>query len=173
LRTPQSGYSIVSVMTIAGGGQLTRCYPAVPGTVPQARRALTEFAESAGATDEQIEAIRLATSEAVTNAVVHAYAGRPGEIHVSAAVAGDELWVLVADDGRGLHPREDSPGLGMGLALISDASDGFAIVNRSTGGTEIRMRFGLQEATVSDQDYEPESSASAVRPASSVFSTTT
>jgi serine/threonine-protein kinase RsbW len=159
-------------MTSAGCRQLTRCYPAVPGAVPQARKALSEFAEAAGASDEQVQAVRLATSEAVTNAVVHAYPQGPGEIYVTAALAGEELWVLIADDGRGLHPRDDSPGLGMGLALISDASDGFAIVNRSTGGTEVRMRFGLRDGIETREDYGSESSASAVRPASSVFSTT-
>ena len=76
----------------------------MPDAVPRARRVVVDLAAEAGATPETIEAIRLATSEALTNAVVHAYDAAPGEIHVSAALRGGELSVVVADDGRGLAP---------------------------------------------------------------------
>jgi serine/threonine-protein kinase RsbW len=150
-----------------------RSYPAVPSAVPLARRAVAEFAEAAGVAGEELENVRLAVSEAITNVVVHAYRGGKGMIHVSAAVASGELWVLVGDDGAGLHAREDSPGLGVGLALIADISEDFAVVNRSSGGTELRMRFLIRGAARRDPtDYNRGSSASASRPASSVFSTT-
>jgi serine/threonine-protein kinase RsbW len=158
-------------MIVAGSLDI-RSYPAISASVPEARSAVAELAEVAGASEEQRDAVRIAVSEALTNVVVHAYQGGPGMIHVSAAVAADELWVLVADDGCGLHPREDSPGLGVGLALIAEASDGFAVVKRSSGGTEVRMRFVLEAALSPDDDYGRGSSVSAVRPASSVFSTT-
>jgi serine/threonine-protein kinase RsbW len=149
-------------------------YPAVPSSVPLARHAVAEFAEAAGATGEELESVRLAVSEAITNVVVHAYRGGSGMVHVSAALASGELWVLVEDDGAGLHARADSPGLGVGLALIADISDGFAVVNRSSGGTELRMRFLIHEAARrAAAGYDRGSSASASRPASSVFSTTT
>ena len=40
----------------------------------------------------------------------------------------------------------DRPGLGLGLGLISEVSDDFAIVSRATGGTEVRIRFNLVTA---------------------------
>lgn len=122
---------------------LDESYPAVAGSVPLVRTTLTAFAASAGATPEQLEAIEMATSEAVTNAVVHAYGDDPGDIHVTAAVAGGELWILIADDGRGMQARAGSRGLGVGLALIAHAADGFAVASRSTGGTELQMRFSI------------------------------
>jgi anti-sigma regulatory factor (Ser/Thr protein kinase) len=126
------------------GDALNQSYPAVPETVPVARRALTEVAAAAGAAGDRLEEIRLAVSEALTNAVVHAYRGdEPGHFHVTAAVASGELWVLVSDDGRGLHAWNDSRGLGIGLSLISGLSDDFAIVTRASGGTEVQMRFDL------------------------------
>src|SRR5205807_10127108 len=104
-------------------------------------------AAAAGAGGERLEEIRLAVSEALTNAVVHAYRGNePGHFHVTAAVASGELWVLISDDGRGLHAWNDSRGLGIGLSLISGLSDDFAIVPRATGGTEVQMRFDLGKA---------------------------
>lgn len=89
----------------------------MPESVGVARKDLTEFARQAGGTDEQLHAVRLAASEAVTNAVLHAYeAGDQGAVQVSASYVEDELWVLVGDTGRGMRARENSPGLGLGLA---------------------------------------------------------
>ncbi len=67
-------------------------------------------------------------------------------MHVTAAIAAGELWVLVGDDGRGLHAWNDSRGLGIGLSLISGLSDDFAIVTRASGGTEVQMRFDLKKS---------------------------
>jgi anti-sigma regulatory factor (Ser/Thr protein kinase) len=130
-------------MSAVDGQSLNECHPALASSVPRAREALTALAQRAGATAEQLDAVRLAASEALTNVVVHAYRGSPGAIHVSAAVTSGELWILIADDGCGLHPRSDRPGLGLGFALIAQASDDFVIVQRSGGGTELRMRFNL------------------------------
>jgi anti-sigma regulatory factor (Ser/Thr protein kinase) len=129
------------------GDALNESYAAVPETVPLARRLLTDIAAAAGAGGERLEEIRLAVSEALTNAVVHAYRdGEVGRLHVTAAVAAGELWVLIGDDGRGLHAWNDSRGLGIGLSLISGLSDDFAIVTRATGGTEVQMRFDLKRS---------------------------
>lgn len=122
---------------------LSKSYPAVSGSVSAARGAVVELAQRNGATDEQLEAIRLAVSEAVTNAIIHGYAGSDGTIHVTAALAAGELWVLVADDGRGFQRPSVRPGLGWGMPLIAHASDEFAIAERAYGGTEVRMRFAI------------------------------
>ncbi len=79
-------------------------YAAVADSVGAARRALTHFAAQAGASAEQVEAVRLAASEALTNVVKHAYPDRPGSIHVTAAVACRELCVEITDDGWGFAP---------------------------------------------------------------------
>jgi stage II sporulation protein AB (anti-sigma F factor) len=129
---------------MALGEDLNDSYLAVPESVPMARRALTAVAARAGATGDRLEEIRLAVSEALTNAVVHAYRdGPPGRLHVTAAVTSGELWILIGDDGRGMHAWNDSHGLGIGLSLISGLSDDFAIVTRASGGTEVQMRFDL------------------------------
>jgi anti-sigma regulatory factor (Ser/Thr protein kinase) len=118
-------------------------YPAILSSVPLARRDVAEFAAAAGASQEQLEVIRLATSEALANAAQHAYPARPGHIHVTARMAGGELWVLIADSGCGIHAGRESDGLGLGLAMIAKLTDGFSVVERSSGGTELRLRFVL------------------------------
>jgi len=126
------------------GETFTESFPAVPEAVAQARNVLTAFARDAGADPDQLEAVRLAASEAVTNAVMHAYRNRDaGMVQVTASYVENELWLLVADAGDGLRPRAGSTGLGLGLALIAQLADEFQILSRGSGGTELRLRFKL------------------------------
>jgi stage II sporulation protein AB (anti-sigma F factor) len=111
--------------------------------VPRARQDVTEFARAVGAEDKRLHHIRLAASEALTNAVLHAYEEPGGTINVSAAHVSGELWVIVTDHGAGLRVRRQSRGLGLGLALIAQLVDDFQILSRGSGGTELRMEFRL------------------------------
>ena len=127
-------------------------YPAAVESVRLARDAVVTFAATAGATPDRLEAIRLAVSEAMTNAVKHAYADDPGPIEVAATVASGELWVLIADHGCGLRADARSDGLGLGLALIALASDSVTIAQRSSGGIEVRLAFALAPASADRAD---------------------
>jgi anti-sigma regulatory factor (Ser/Thr protein kinase) len=153
---------------------LQSSYPAIPGSVPIARAAVVAAAAEAGAAPQLIEDVRLAVSEALTNVVVHAYraAPEPGRFEVAAARAGNEFWVLVSDAGCGMHPRDDSPGLGLGLALMVQLSDGMDVAERSMGGTELVLRFALRDERSSATHHSRGSCNSASSPASPRFSTT-
>lgn len=122
---------------------LSRNYSAIADSVPLARNALVAVARAAGADDGQLEAVRLAVSEALTNAVIHAYPKRAGRIHVTAWSEPEEFVIQIADDGLGFQTSTDTPGLGVGLGLISRLSDGLTIRQLNSGGTEVRMRFWL------------------------------
>jgi anti-sigma regulatory factor (Ser/Thr protein kinase) len=122
---------------------ISESLPACPESVGQARHLLADFAAAVGAGERRIEDIRLASSEALTNAVLHAYPHGEGSVHVTAALVSDDLWVLIADDGCGMEPQAQRPGLGLGLGLIAQLSDHLTIAPRSGGGTEVRMRFTL------------------------------
>lgn len=121
-------------------------YPAVPESIARARHELSVFAVRAGATEEQAEAIRLAVSEAVTNAVVHAYPQRQGSITVTGSCTDSELWLLVGDTGCGLQPGRVSEGLGLGLALVAQVSDELSLHERSGQGIELQMSFRLDRS---------------------------
>ena len=124
-----------------GAGRLSRAWPAVAASVAEARAAVTAFAQSAGATADALAAVSLAVSEAVTNAVLHAYLDhdKPG----TARCEKQRVVVVVADQGRGMLPRTDSPGLGLGLPLIAQMTQSLEVHDRQGGGTEIRMWFVL------------------------------
>jgi anti-sigma regulatory factor (Ser/Thr protein kinase) len=121
---------------------LTRRVRAQADQVRVIRQAVREFAVEHGAVDPN--AVALAVSEAVTNAVVHAYADapEPGDIEVIAQRTRDDcLEILVCDEGRGMLPRHDSPGVGLGLPLVATLADSFEVQARSGGGTQVRMAF--------------------------------
>jgi serine/threonine-protein kinase RsbW len=113
----------------------------------EGRHAIRDFAAGAGATARALGAIAVCVTEAISNVVVHAYRhdDRPGRVEIEAELDGDSLWVRVRDHGHGLEPRLDSPGLGLGLPLISQISASSEIVSPEHGGTEVIMRFDLRE----------------------------
>ena len=120
--------------------------PAEPASARTARHAVCELLEGVEA---DRGGVMLAVSEAVTNAVLHAYSSDApdGRIRVRAELLDHEaLDVTVEDDGIGMRTRNDSPGIGLGLPTISAVADGLEIDVRSGGGTAVRMRFELQHA---------------------------
>jgi serine/threonine-protein kinase RsbW len=81
---------------------------------------------------------------------LHAYLDHetPGTVEVHASCEDEQVVVVVvADEGRGMLPRTDSPGLGLGLPLIAQMTQSLEVHDRAGGGTEIRMSFALN-ATV-------------------------
>ncbi len=118
--------------------------PAEPSAVGVSRRRASEFVSSAGASDEVTEAVALAVSETVTNSVVHAYdAKEGGQIRVSCHADDDGFIVEVADQGAGIWLRQDSPGMGHGLAMVGAVAHGLDINPGPEGrGTVVTMAFG-------------------------------
>ena len=92
------------------------------------------------------DAIGVVVSEAVTNAVLHAYRDRerPGDVHVSAEPATTRASrSRSTDDGLGMRPRADSPGVGLGMPLIADLADRVEIAEPRTRAPAIAAHFAL------------------------------
>jgi serine/threonine-protein kinase RsbW/stage II sporulation protein AB (anti-sigma F factor) len=123
---------------------LVRRFPAHADRVVEIRNELAAYGQAHGVAD--VAGLMLAVSEAVTNAVLHAYvdAPAPGDIEVVAQRHPDDgLEIRVCDDGRGMKPRPDSPGLGLGLPLVATLAEHFEIEAKTGGGTRLRMRFAV------------------------------
>jgi hypothetical protein len=103
------------------------------------------------------EAVALAVSEAVTNAVVHAYVGEePGMVSVQCRSDGERLIVEVIDEGAGLAARADSPGVGHGLATVGALAQGLEFTSGSDGsGTVVRMSFAPSTPSPAAPTLEP------------------
>jgi serine/threonine-protein kinase RsbW len=120
-------------------------YRAHSRAVADARHAALEFARANSVPDERHDAIALAVSEAATNVVMHAYREEElaGTFTLGLEVEDGSLLIDVQDDGLGMRPRLDSPGLGLGLPIIASVADAFAIGAADSGGTWLSMRFDL------------------------------
>jgi serine/threonine-protein kinase RsbW len=131
----------------AGHVALARTYAAVPESVAAIRAALARLVGAWGAPPHIVQAVVLAVSEAATNVVLHAYHGSPdpGDIEVTGTLTA-EIVVTVSDSGGGLRPRGDSPGLGLGLAVIAQQADRLDMLESPAGGVEMRMYFALRAA---------------------------
>ncbi len=130
--------------------------PAEPCAVSQLRRRAVEFASTAGASDEVIQAIALAVSETVTNAVVHAYDGEDrGQVRVSCHVEGVYFIVEVADEGVGIGPPRDSSGIGHGLAMVGALVQSLDIApGPARCGTAVTMACGPVPAPIAPPGLE-------------------
>jgi serine/threonine-protein kinase RsbW len=130
------------------GGPLSLQLCATPESVGAARRALAAYCAEQGAARATTDRVLLSVSEAVTNALVHAYryVAEPARERIELEARCDKaaLVVVVRDFGCGMAPRLDSPGLGLGLPLIAASTSSVQIDAPPEGGrTEISMAFDL------------------------------
>src|SRR3954463_5587239 len=112
-----------------------RAFPAVPVAVGGMRHEADAALERLDVPRVRRHDVALVLSEAAANVVVHAYAdATPGLLYTLLSVSGPNLLLDVFDRGRGMVPNADSPGLGVGLALMAQLSDGLDIVPNDDGG---------------------------------------
>lgn len=116
--------------------------PARAENVAVIRHVLGGVGDALALDPEVLSDVKLAVSEACANAVVHAYADEAsGLLDLEVTALGAQLEVVVRDHGRGMMPRADSPGLGVGLPLMASLAESLELTNRADGGTEVRMSF--------------------------------
>jgi stage II sporulation protein AB (anti-sigma F factor) len=129
-------------MTTAGSLQLEMSLPALPASARRARVAVAEIVAELGVDERTVDDVRLCVSEAVSNAVVHAYGSESGTVDVTVVARDPGVVVVVRDFGSGLMGlRRDSEG-GFGLSIIDAVSDQCALASVSGVATEVSMAFG-------------------------------
>ena len=105
---------------------------------------------------EELGDIRLAVSEAVTNAIVHAYGGdAEGLIYISVRLYSDrEVTVEIADKGCGIEDVEKAKEpfyttgngeerCGMGFLVMQSFTDSLSVKSKVGRGTTVLMRKKL------------------------------
>jgi two-component sensor histidine kinase len=86
----------------------------------------------------------LLASEALTNALRHAYPpGTPGRISLRTARDGDALELVIADDGKGLPPAPRRPGLGSSLITALGRQIGATVTTDSAPGAGVTITVRL------------------------------
>jgi anti-sigma regulatory factor (Ser/Thr protein kinase) len=113
--------------------------PAEAESAALARRRLEPLAEAAGV---ERDAVLLAVSEAITNAVLHGYRGGvSGPVELEAATDAEGLRIVVTDRGVGMSPNRQSPGIGLGVPLMVKFADSVTFDAVEGGGTRVTMYF--------------------------------
>jgi serine/threonine-protein kinase RsbW len=119
--------------------------PARAENLALARLALAGVGAIAGAREDVIADLKVAVTEACTNSIQHAYAGRTGNVVVRYRAAGELLEVEVEDGGTGFDTNdpgidsvEGRGGQGMGLMIIRELSDD---VRMESGASGSRIAF--------------------------------
>ncbi len=130
-------------LTLGAEERLERTIGADPMQIALLRKDLRGWLSSHSVDDESVQAVLLACSEAVANAIEHGYRDDPfGQVEVAATVAPDAVEITVADRGSWRPPLDDV-GRGRGLQLIRQVMDHVAF-DRSEG-TTITMRRTRRE----------------------------
>jgi serine/threonine-protein kinase RsbW len=120
--------------------------PARAENVAVVRHAVGGLGDVLEVDDQTLSDIKLAVTEACTNVVVHAYPDGEGPMGLRASIESPRLSIVVTDRGRGIVPRPDSPGLGLGLPLIATLAESLELGTGRSQETEVRMTFDLSAA---------------------------
>lgn len=115
------------------------------------RIAVAAFCTRLDPTLEEVEDIKTAVSEAVTNSVIHGYQGKNGIIMIEAEIREDVLEVKISDTGCGISniaqareplftTKPDEERSGMGFSFMEIFMDGLEVLSEPDVGTTIVMR---------------------------------
>lgn len=135
----------------AGTNRVRMRFPALEDNVAVARAAAAALASQLPFSLSELEELRIAVSEAVTNAVLHAYPpGTQGEVELLLAIDPDaeRMDVEVRDEGTGIFDldRARRPEvstleghLGLGFAFMESMSDTLSVESGPGRGTVVRF----------------------------------
>lgn len=125
--------------------------PASQDSLPLVRQALRSLGETVDADLDALEDAELAVTEAMANAVEHAYDGGEGSVRVTLHPHDSTLTVVVSDDGRGM-PEDPTrrEGRGFGLSMIDAIAEHVEV--RGTDGTDIEMTFAMGRSEMETVD---------------------
>ncbi len=123
-----------------------------------ARVVVAAFVTQLDPTLDEIEDMKTAVSEAVTNAIIHGYEDKEGKITIICQIEGDEIYIEISDEGNGIADVEKAmqpmfttkPELdrsGMGFVFMEAFMDEVEVESQIGVGTKVKMkkRIGVQK----------------------------
>jgi serine/threonine-protein kinase RsbW len=116
--------------------------PAVAGRLPVLRHRLTDWARQVGLGPDRVDALRIASDEALANVVRHAYRGSRGVLHLYASYQPerDKVTVTVVDHGRWRPALVLRQSRGFGLMLMRRLADRVDVIT-GPNGTTVRLSW--------------------------------
>ncbi len=122
-----------------------------------ARVSVAAFVSQLDPTIEEIADIKTSVSEAVTNAIIHAYPNKDGVVKVRALLYEDEIEVEVSDTGEGIENIEEAreplyttkgnlERSGMGFTIMENFMDELKVESIVGLGTKVTMSKKINKA---------------------------
>lgn len=138
-------------MRVKSSNNFQMSFPSRSANEGFARSAVACFAAQMDPTLNELEDIKTAVSEAVTNAIVHAYPDSLGIVTLKARIVGENsLEIVVKDRGRGIpdiekarQPMFTTGGeerSGMGFTIMESFMDQLTVKSTLGKGTTVTMR---------------------------------
>lgn len=129
--------------------QLRMEFMSIPDNVGLARLTVAAFASQLDYTVSEIDDIKGAISEAVSNAIIHGYEGRPeNTVRIVASLTTRGLEVIVEDTGKGIENVKEAmlsgyssvpERLGLGFSFMQSFMDEVAVLSEPMKGTRVIM----------------------------------
>ena len=107
-----------------------------------ARVAVAAFVARLDPTIEELNDIKTAVSEAVTNCIVHAYKEKIGNIYITAIIDGDNVKIRIRDRGCGIPDVEQAMEPLFTTGGEERAGLGFAVMESFTDKQKVRSSLG-------------------------------
>jgi anti-sigma regulatory factor (Ser/Thr protein kinase) len=114
--------------------------------LPTVRRGVTDALQRHGVNSDELRAdVSLALTEALTNAILHAYPDDDTVCTIAVTVeqTAKTIVISVTDTGVGVSEPSGTRGLGLGLRLIQQLTTTWSVSSTPTTGTTITMRFPI------------------------------
>jgi stage II sporulation protein AB (anti-sigma F factor) len=125
----------------------------LPGNVRLARVAVAAFASEVDYNVSDLEEIKVAVSEAVSNAITHGYQNEPdGVITLTATLFDNSLEIVIEDEGKGIEDLEnalqpnsssDPERMGLGFVFMRSFMDEVDVASEAGQGTRVILRKNL------------------------------
>ena len=121
------------------------------------RSVVGAFCVGLNPTLEEINDIKTAVSEAVTNSIVHGYEGGEGDIWIDAEISGSTVRLLIADNGIGIEDipaamqpfyttKADQDRSGMGFTVMQAFMDELTVTPNEPRGLKVEMKKNFHGA---------------------------
>ncbi len=121
--------------------------PAKPEFVGVARLTLSGIASRMGFSYDTIEDLKIATSEAITNAVQHAYKEEGGEVLIGFGLYKDHLEVVVSDNGKSFNFHETKEALGpyteQSVEFLREGGLGLYLIETLMDEVKVHQKEGI------------------------------
>ncbi len=123
-------------------------FPNISSNVSIARIAAATFASFYGFSISDIEEIKVAVSEAVSNAVLHAIPILPDSLRFPLGITNRSIEITVDDHGKGIDDLDQAkqPGfttmpdhMGLGFTFMESFMDNLSVESAPGHGTRVRM----------------------------------